>query len=280
MNKHAYMIIAHNQFDILRLLIQKLDYPYHDIYILIDSKSKFDYNEFNDITVFSKIYWVNRMSISWGDYSLAQAEIELLSEAVKKRYSFYHMLSGVDLPLYKAEEIYHFFEKNIDKEFVEIVNEPIKNFEDRYKYYYFLQKYSKNKLFSLLNKAIVKAQKLIHFSRENKKCTYAKGSNWFSISNHLAIYLVENELQIRKMFKYGFCVDEMFVQTLLINADKKFNHVNDNCRFTIWDDEHVSSPKVLTSFDYDKIVRSGAMFARKFDTKQSAELIKLLFKEG
>lgn len=40
MQKHAYMIIAHNEFDLLEILVRLLDDPRNDIYVHIDAKVK------------------------------------------------------------------------------------------------------------------------------------------------------------------------------------------------------------------------------------------------
>lgn len=40
MNKHAYLVIAHNQMELLKTLIECLDYQYNDIYIHLDKKWK------------------------------------------------------------------------------------------------------------------------------------------------------------------------------------------------------------------------------------------------
>ena len=39
MGRHAYLIMAHNQFDLLCKLIRELDYELNDIYIHIDKKA-------------------------------------------------------------------------------------------------------------------------------------------------------------------------------------------------------------------------------------------------
>lgn len=39
MNRHAYLIMAHNQFDLLKKIISLLDFEGHDFYIHIDKKS-------------------------------------------------------------------------------------------------------------------------------------------------------------------------------------------------------------------------------------------------
>lgn len=112
MEKHAYLIVAHNNFYILERLVKLLDYEFNDIYIHIDKKVKdFRFNYFKNIVTKSKIFFVKRFNIKWGGYNIVKAELELLEEASKKNYVYYHILSGVDMPLKKSEEIYSFFKK-------------------------------------------------------------------------------------------------------------------------------------------------------------------------
>ena len=52
---HAVMIIAHNQFELLKKLILALDDERNDIFIHIDAKVKdFDFNLFKNLTKYSK----------------------------------------------------------------------------------------------------------------------------------------------------------------------------------------------------------------------------------
>lgn len=68
--RHAHMIIAHNQFDLLERLITCLDNPNNDIYIHIDSKVKsFDFARFLQLTKYSTVEFTERVSVSWGGYS-------------------------------------------------------------------------------------------------------------------------------------------------------------------------------------------------------------------
>ena len=50
--RHAYLIIAHNEPEILQMLISALDDARNDIYVHIDKKSKLDIKSF-------KIYYVS-----------------------------------------------------------------------------------------------------------------------------------------------------------------------------------------------------------------------------
>ena len=58
MEKHAYLIIAHNEFYILERLIKLLDDKRHDIYLHIDLKVKdFDFDYFQKLVKESNLYF-------------------------------------------------------------------------------------------------------------------------------------------------------------------------------------------------------------------------------
>lgn len=108
--KHAYLIIAHNEFEILKRLIQALDDERNDIYIHFDRKL----NHYPDCrTSYAKLTFLEeRMDVRWGDISVVDAEFALFDEAYRRgEYSYYHLLSGVDMPLKTQNYIHRFFEK-------------------------------------------------------------------------------------------------------------------------------------------------------------------------
>lgn len=115
-NKHAYLIIAHNEFEVLKILLELLDDKRHDFYINIDKKATdFDINSLYGVINKSEIHVINRMNVTWGGDSLIKCELSLLYEAFKahNNYSFYHFLSGVDLPI-KKRMLYMSFMRNIE----------------------------------------------------------------------------------------------------------------------------------------------------------------------
>ena len=81
--KHAYLIIAHNEFEILKRLIQALDDERNDIYIHFDRKL----NHYPDCrTSYAKLTFLEeRMDVRWGDISVVDAEFALFDEAYRRR---------------------------------------------------------------------------------------------------------------------------------------------------------------------------------------------------
>ncbi|MGN0516678.1 beta-1,6-N-acetylglucosaminyltransferase [Eubacterium sp.] len=128
MNKHAYLIMAHNNWNILELLLKSLDNEKNDFYLHIDSKvNSFDENKIKNSVNKSKLYFIDRKDVKWADYSQIDVTLDLLYSAKSNdNYSYYHLLSGTDMPIKSAEYIYSFFE-NSKKEFVGVASWGVKN---------------------------------------------------------------------------------------------------------------------------------------------------------
>lgn len=108
--KHAFLIIAHNNPRIFETLIGLLDFKDNDIFVHIDKKA--DINDFTKAKCsFSNIVFVeNRLDVRWGDFSQILCEMELFRSAHSYcHYEYYHLLSGVDLPIKSNEYIHNFF---------------------------------------------------------------------------------------------------------------------------------------------------------------------------
>ena len=127
--KQAYLIIAHNKIEQLKFLISLLDYEKHDFYILFDQKAMITSNQKNELKQVlkkSNLFFTKEIPIYWGDYSLVEAELKLFETATKQdEYSMYHLLSGVDLPLDAAENIYNFFDSRKENNFLTMVSDSL-----------------------------------------------------------------------------------------------------------------------------------------------------------
>lgn len=64
--KHAYMVMAHNQIELLKILLSKLDTEENDIIVHIDKKSNIEESDLNGIMKKASLYFANRVSVTWG----------------------------------------------------------------------------------------------------------------------------------------------------------------------------------------------------------------------
>lgn len=281
--KQAYLIIAHKDDTAFKTLLHMLDDEDNDIFIHMDKKNK-NYNQFyieKQITK-SKVFHTRRSSVSWGDYSMINAEYLLLKEATSRGcYNYYHLLSGQDLPIKTQKEIRNFFEKHVGKEFISFDCNTFQ-FQERVCYYYPLQKVSGRGHMQKITNLLLYIQKKAKIKR-NKNIKFQKGSQWFSITDDLARYVINQEKWIKKVFKYSFCADEIFLQTIVYNSDfinslyyKNFDDSNEgNMRYIDW---IRGNPYVFKSGDIDEIKQSNLLFARKFDSQLSEEIIQEIYK--
>ena len=120
MKKHAYLIMAHTQPELLKCLLRLLDDERNDIYLHIDKKAEeYPLEEVASVLERSKCIFTERTDVKWGSYSQINCEMVLLKEAVKQEHSYYHLLSGMDLPIKRQNEIQEFFKKYDGLEFVD-----------------------------------------------------------------------------------------------------------------------------------------------------------------
>ncbi len=292
MNKHAYMIIAHNQFELLEKLILALDDERSDIYVHIDAKVKcFDFEYFKALPRYSKLSFTDeRVNITWGDFSQVMCEMLLLQCAVSGEdpdnpYTYYHLISGVDLPIKSNDERYEFFESNSGREFVHYTSNEVQPASvSRIRYYHLFRK--KRNLFNkILAQAALKVQVILGVDRlKGKDIRVQKGCNWFSITGELAKYIVSCQEKYKSIFSYSYCCDEIFIQTIVESSEFRSNLFMPDCnndhfacvRLIDWER---GNPYVWRSEDFDILKASPCMFARKFDLNTDRQIIDRVLKE-
>lgn len=289
MQKHAYMIIAHNEFDLLETLVRLLDDPRNDLYIHIDAKVQdFDFAHFHGLVQHANLQFTpRRLSVTWGHSSQVMTELLLLQTAVAREdpaqpYAYYHLISGVDLPIKSNDEIHAFFDQNEGKEFVHFSkNEPDPGFATRIRYYHLFRK-KRNRFTKVLAQIAFRLQVLLRVDRlKGQGLIVQKGTNWFSITGDFAKYIVSQAGRVEQLFAYCYCGDEVFVQTMLVNSPFVANLYMPNCnndqmacaRLIDWER---GRPYVFRMADYDEIMQSPAMFARKFSMQTDPEIVKAI----
>lgn len=291
MDKHAYLIIAHNNFYILENLIKLLDDERNDIYIHIDKKvKKFNFNFFEQLTKKSKVFFTKRIDVSWSGYSQIECELILLEESKRNKYEYYHLISGVDLPIKSQDYIHDFFERNKGKEFINInkINKDTKFGKmifDRIRLYHFFNNkinLRDNKLrikvIKLFNKGCILFQKICRVNRYEGDIWF--GGNWFSITDKAVKYILDNKEFIRKNYKFTSCADEIFIQNLFANNKEILNSVynmnsnESNLRYIDWTR---GNPYVFTVNDFESFMKSNCLFARKFSAEKDKEIIDKIY---
>lgn len=281
MNKHAFMIMAHGDQILLEKLLQCLDDERNDIYLHIDAKSNLlDTNRLRSQVKKSQLHIYSKIKCYWGDVSLIKCELYLLEMATAVSHQYYHLISGADFPLKSMDEIHSFFDRNSGKEFIFFSgNKMDEKHKDWYLKYHLLQKYYRSSKVELINdflyimeKILIKLQGLVKIKRRKFFKEYYKGSQWFSITEAFAKYILTFHNILKSDFRLTFASDEMILPTLVMNSSfkdnlyiKRFdNSMEQNLRYIIFKE---GIPKTLDLEDYDAMISSGCIFGRKFSGK-------------
>ncbi len=267
MNKHAFLILAHADFEVLQYLVTLLDHTRNDIFIHFDKKVKaipslkLNHAQLHILE--------DRVDISWGDISMLKAEFALFSAAKKfGPFQHYHVLSGSHLPLQTMAEIHRFFDQKVGFSILQkLVGSPYE-FDLKLRRFHFFSRYINltsrphQKLGNILWRFSLRLQRFLQI-RRNLGYNYVKASQWLSLSPDALDLLLSKQRSILKTYRYTLCPDEFFVATALSNsALKNFVYYEEN--YLQQDFSEGTNPKTYTMKDLPELLKSTCLFARKF----------------
>ena len=285
--KHAYLIIAHNEPEILKVLISMLDDSRNDIYLHIDKKS--DLININELTVNKAQLFIleKRINNYWMDISQIRTELLLFETAYKKGpYLYYHVISGVDLPIKTQDYIHQFCKERQGFEFIDFENEPhnVADMKRKISKYHILQNlyrdnnYIRFRICKALRKIFLYLQDKIGYSRR-EEMEFKKGSNWVCVTHDFVEYLLTQKHFILKRFKYVPAGDEIFIQTIIWNSSfkNKIYTINNEYKGYL---HHIDwsrgiFPWIWKSSDFDELIKSDKLFARKFSSDDFNIILKI-----
>ena len=273
MKRHAYLILAHNEPEVLSRLVRALDDGRNDIFIHWDRKSG-DAPDIN--TEHSALTFVEpRMNVHWGGLNMVKAEYLLFEQAHDSGpYAYYHLISGVDLPLKSQDFIHARCDAAPDVEYIAFAPATQEEIDFRTRYWHLFPENFKNSSIIVrgVRRGALELQKCIKVRRTGIE--FCKGSQWCSVTEKFVEYLLERKDWVMKTFSHTFCPDEMFIPTLCWNSDfrSRVHCLTDEfegCkRFIKWIDGELMP---LEEADLPAMLDSGRWFARKF-TKDNAWL--------
>ena len=224
--KHAFLIIAHNEYPVLEVLLSMLDDERNDIYLHIDKRATELFQQIKKVKMQKAGFYLieNPIKVYWGDISQVQVEYLLFETALSHGpYAYYHLLSGTDLPIKSQDYIHAFFQQNAGKEFVGFWQDAAhqRDLERKVFRYYFFTKRLKDKehllhgITALIRNLILAVQKISHYRRK-QTFEFKKGGNWISITENAVKYLLQYKEIVLNRMKYTLCADEIFIYGTLL----------------------------------------------------------------
>ena len=286
-NRHAYLIMAHNDFDLLEDILEDLDHPDNDIFLHVDQKSREYPLEIMKSRINSAgFYPVSRMKVNWAGYSQIACELHLLSCALQQgKHAYYHLMTGATCPVLSQEKIHSYFDAHAGDQFIGYVKEG--EFLHRVKFYNLFNEIGKPRN-SVHDKLILirdlwnAVQNRLHFYYgPSIGVDFRKGFAYWSLTQEAAEYILSQKNWIRRVFRHSICGDEVFAQTVLWNSPFKdqihdADHEYGSCLRYVkpsqsWNDDFgttsagSSAPENgILPEDVKEIMDSGMLFALKF----------------
>jgi hypothetical protein len=274
--KIAYLILAHNQPELLNEFVTALNKPKEQIFVHIDKKA--DIQPFENLLQDKCIFSEQRERVYWAGFSQVITYINLLKNAMSNGdFDYYSFHSGVDFPIKPVHTFEEFLEKHKGSEFISLTNCCLnEKMKKRFTGYFFF--IFRSKLFLYLNYCFTKIQSYFYKRKPYKNMQMFFGSSWCTLTHDCVKHIfkvIEEEKKIGRYFKHVLASDEMFFQTIIGNSPFKNKVTNENLRHIDFE-ENSSNPILMTIKDKEKLLASSAFFARKFDIIQSNEILNVL----
>lgn len=300
--KIAVLMLVHKNIEQVERLITRLKHDDIDIFIHVDKKCEFSPSDISDPKV---IFTKNRFDVGLFEFSMVDAEMELIRTARQYRqYDYYVLLSGQCYPLMHINKIFDFLSEQYPTPFIEILPTDGKKFERIFKHVYtlkrfklasyaFLRQHFSHRAFlilryipgglaatiSWLKELFVKSPRVR--LKKMKQFPYF-GPQWWILPDVIIdeIYPLFENKKFCNIISDCFSCDETFFQTaimmnpqrakLILGENKEYRNKKN---FTIFDGGH---PIILTEQNYEQLISSNMLFARKFDINVDSKILDKL----
>ncbi|HEY6977055.1 MAG TPA: beta-1,6-N-acetylglucosaminyltransferase [Chitinophagaceae bacterium] len=274
--KIAYLIAAHNNYLHLQRLIAALNEKHSAFYVHIDKKYALP-----DIKGDNIVFIEKRVNVHWSGFSQVRATLNLLDRAMKDENDYFAFLSGVDYPIKCNSYLYDKLKEG--GEYIHIQKMGTDPYAplSRYKYYYFTDYYNRRDKRSGKTQFFLGVQKKLRKLRIRKKIPFQlyTGASWFILSKFCVRYILDEIKKDKKyiqFFRFGFCPDESFFQTIIGNS-KFCKNVRGYLTYADWSID--PGPAIIEPYHIPVLkTLTGKFFARKFNDN-SAAIIELIDQE-
>lgn len=285
--KLAYLVIAHRNPKLLKKEVEALSDGDCAFFIHIDKKSNLE--EFSGIQGHN-VFFIDRIPVYWGEFSLVQATVALLRQAMTAMVAFdyFVLLSGSEYPLKSPQQIQSFFQANKGSEFMNLVKVPNEAAGKPLARINTLAASHESPAFVRL---AIKGMARIGLAQRDYRKQLGdlepySGSTWWALTRdacQYALEFLEHNPRLTEFFKNTFASDEALLHTILGNS-KFGTRTRRNLIYEDWS-ASAASPAMLNArhvalfessdaiYGNDVYGSGELLFARKF-SDESIELVE------
>lgn len=288
---HVYLLLLHKAPEQARRLIARLARPGTRVLIHIDQRV--DAAPFHTALapLEESITYLRRFDSAWGGQGAVLATLEGLRVALagNRAWHYIHLISGQDYPIADPATIDGFFAAANGRNFIEHLAMPVTGMHhggmNRIEEYHFVPRRRYRSRIEAWGLRLERfANRLLRaIGCPRRFPSYAKpyvGSNWWSLTPAAAKYIlrfVERHPDYLPYHRHTISADEVFFASILASAEDaplRASLVNENMRYVVWNRPgQTEFPAILRTSDTDEILRSGKLWARKFDATIDAQVL-------
>jgi hypothetical protein len=273
--KIAHLILTYTDPLQTERMIRHMYHPEFDFYIHVDKK--FDASSHHFLTKIPGVYLIqNTTDVIWGGYDTVKAILRSSEEilASGRKYDYIHLMSGQDYPIKNAHAIHNFFLQQAGKQFLryEHFNEWDGEGYERIRKYHLTNFHFPGKYIvqNLLNKFLPE--------RKLPKMEFYGYSMFWALTPDCIKYVIDflnTNHSFRRFMKISWGSDEFIFQTIILNSPFSKQVVNNNLLY--YERPYRSPhPNILTYKEFDNVVQSNQLFARKLSLAKDAILFDML----
>jgi hypothetical protein len=269
----AYFIMVHQLPDQFERLMQAIFDPNDLFFVHVDLKSRLGlkkerrgvYGQVRRICAGKpNVHLMRSRFTNWGGWSLSKILLDAIMIALRTRKDWTHFvnLSGQCFPLHPLSEI----KKQIDAagDVVHVEMLPIADLPDD-DWHHAAHPMTETPVRALVRKG--------HQPPPTEFQMTCKGSQWVILPRSFCEWVNTSDMtrKIATYLRHRLLSDELIMQALVENSPFKARLAAHYGREIVW-----PGPKVLTSADQDRLEKSSAWFARKFDPRIEKEIVDWL----
>ena len=277
--RQGILITAYRDIPMLEKLVTYFDEDF-EMFIHIDKRCR---ENLAALESNEHLHLFRTYAVEWGDYKHLLAIVMLMKEAYRHTdLEYFHLITGSDYPVMPLAQFKTFCEEHRNDNYLEHFPLPHADWGkegglNRIDYYWLSPNSTRSKG-ALLTRKLVNLQRRLGIKRGFKYFggnLYGGGTYW-SVSREaigVAHGYLDNHPDYLQRFRMTSIAEEICLPTLWCNSGIPL--INDYKRYIDWGGDG-ANPQVLTEKDYDQIVVSGALFARKMASGISDRLIEKL----
>lgn len=277
--RQGILITAYRDIPMLEKLVNYFDNDF-EIFVHIDKRCK---ERLSPIEGKDHLHIFRNYAVDWGDYKHMLAIVMQMREAFKyTELEYFHLVTGSDYPTIPLAQFKSFCEEHRDDNFLEHFPLPHADWGaegglNRIQYWW-LRPNSTRTYGAWLTHKSVNLQRRLGIKRSFKYFggnLYGGGTYW-SVSRKAvgsALEYLNQHPDYLRRFRMTSIAEEICLPTLWCNSGIPL--INNHMRYIDWGTDG-ANPQVLTEKDYDSIIASGALFARKIESTISGKLCNLL----